>query len=58
MFPVLLAKAVRTWEQALFIVATDDAAPLASSENGFQCSAAFAEPLLYRGDTKETSIRL
>jgi hypothetical protein len=42
MLLVLLAMAVRTWKQALFIVAEGDAAPLASSENGFQCSAAVA----------------
>jgi hypothetical protein len=39
---VLLAKAVQTWKQALFLVSEDDATPLASSENGFQCYAAVA----------------
>ncbi len=37
MFPVPLAKAVRTWKQSLFIVREDEASPLVSSENGFQC---------------------
>ena len=37
MFMVLLARAVRTWKQALFIVREDEASPLVSSENGFQC---------------------
>jgi hypothetical protein len=55
MFPVLLAKAVRTWKQALFIVKEDSHSPLASSENEFQCSAAVAVRLMYKGNNKDAS---
>jgi hypothetical protein len=55
MFPALLAKAVRTWKQALVIVREADASQLASSENGFQCSAAVAVQLLYKGNDKNHS---
>jgi len=55
MFTVLLAQAVRTRKQALFIVREDDAFPLASSVNGFQCSAAVAVWLLYKDENKNVS---
>jgi hypothetical protein len=54
-FPVLLAKAIQTCKQALFIVREDDANGIASSENGFQCSAAVAVLLLYKDENKNVS---
>jgi hypothetical protein len=58
MLLVLLARAVRTWIHALFIISEKDVSPLVSSENGFQCSAAVAVWLLYKGNNKNDSSRL
>jgi hypothetical protein len=54
LFPVLLAKAVRTWKQALFIVAEDDATLLAYLKIG---DSALLR-LLYKGECKEASSSL
>jgi hypothetical protein len=48
---------VQTWKRALSLVSEDDATPLASSENGCQCSAAVAVRLLYKGGNKNASSR-
>ena len=53
-FLVLLAKAVQTWKQALFLVSEDDATPLAYLKIGDSA----LQPLLYKGGCKEASSSL
>ena len=53
-FPVLLAMAVQTCKQALFLVSEDYATPLAYLKMGDSA----LQPLLYKGECKEASSSL